>query len=90
MLKKSAEHYLKLKLIFEHTIQLIDTYHPDEIAIDAPFFGQNVHSLIKLGRAHGVAMAEGLSREIPIPEYSPKKIKIAIRGNENASNEQVT
>ncbi|MDP3358551.1 MAG: crossover junction endodeoxyribonuclease RuvC [Lutibacter sp.] len=89
MLKKYDDHYLKLKLIFEHTMQLIDTYHPDEIAIEAPFFGKNVQSMLKLGRAQGVAMAAGLSREIPITEYSPKKIKMAITGNGNASKEQV-
>lgn len=89
MLKKYDDHYLKLKLIFEHTLQLIDTYHPDEIAIEAPFFGKNVQSMLKLGRAQGVAMAAGLSREIPITEYSPKKIKMAITGNGNASKEQV-
>jgi len=89
MLKKYDDHYLKLKLIFERTIELIDTYHPDEIAIEAPFFGKNVQSMLKLGRAQGVAMAAGLSREIPITEYSPKKIKMAITGNGNASKEQV-
>ena len=89
MLKKYDDHYLKLKLIFERTIELIDTYYPDEIAIEAPFFGKNVQSMLKLGRAQGVAMAAGLSREIPITEYSPKKIKMAITGNGNASKEQV-
>ena len=88
-LKKYDDHYLKLKLIFERTIELIDTYNPDEIAIEAPFFGKNVQSMLKLGRAQGVAMAAGLSREIPITEYSPKKIKMAITGNGNASKEQV-
>lgn len=88
-LKKYDDHYLKLKLIFERTIELIDTYHPDEIAIEAPFFGKNVQSMLKLGRAQGVAMAAGLSRQIPITEYSPKKIKMAITGNGNASKEQV-
>ena len=76
-LKKYDDHYVKLKLIFERTIQLIDTFHPDEIAIEAPFFGKNVQSMLKLGRAQGVAMAAGLSREIPITEYLPKKIKMA-------------
>lgn len=89
MLKKYSDHYVKLKLIFERTIELIDTYHPDEIAIEAPFFGKNVQSMLKLGRAQGVAMAAGLSREIPVTEYSPKKIKMAITGNGNASKEQV-
>lgn len=88
-LKKYDDHYIKLKLIFERTIELIETHHPDEIAIEAPFFGKNVQSMLKLGRAQGVAMAAGLSREVPITEYSPKKIKMAITGNGNASKEQV-
>ena len=88
-LKKYDDHYLKLKLIFERTVELIDTYKPDQIAIEAPFFGKNVQSMLKLGRAQGVAMAAGLSREVPITEYSPKKIKMAITGNGNASKEQV-
>ena len=88
-LKKYDDHYLKLKLIFERTLELIDTHHPDEIAIEAPFFGKNVQSMLKLGRAQGVAMAAGLSREISITEYSPKKIKMSITGNGNASKEQV-
>lgn len=88
-LKKYDDHYLKLKIIFERTIELIDTHHPDEIAIEAPFFGKNVQSMLKLGRAQGVAMAAGLSRQIPITEYEPKKIKMAITGNGNASKEQV-
>lgn len=88
-LSKMDDHYMKLKRIFERTIELIDTYHPDEIAIEAPFFGKNVQSMLKLGRAQGVAMAAGLSREIPITEYEPKKIKMAITGNGNASKEQV-
>lgn len=88
-LSKYKDHYVKLKLIFERTIELIDNYHPDEIAIEAPFFGKNVQSMLKLGRAQGVAMAAGLSREVPITEYLPKKIKMAITGNGNASKEQV-
>ena len=88
-LSKYDNHYKRLKLIFERTIELIDTYHPDQIAIEAPFFGKNVQSMLKLGRAQGVAMAAGLSRVIPITEYAPKKIKMAITGNGNASKEQV-
>ncbi|HEY9184777.1 MAG TPA: crossover junction endodeoxyribonuclease RuvC [Salegentibacter sp.] len=88
-LSKYSDPYIKLKLIFERTIELIDTYNPDEIAIEAPFFGKNVQSMLKLGRAQGVAMAAGLSRQIPITEYLPKKIKMAITGNGNASKEQV-
>jgi len=89
LLSKYKDPYVKLKLIFERTVELIDTYHPDEIAIEAPFFGKNVQSMLKLGRAQGVAMAAGLSREVPITEYMPKKIKMAITGNGNASKEQV-
>ena len=89
LLQKYSDPYIKLKLIFERTVELIDAFHPDEIAIEAPFFGKNVQSMLKLGRAQGVAMAAGLSREIPITEYLPKKIKMAITGNGNASKEQV-
>lgn len=89
LLSKYKDPYTKLKLIFERTIDMIDQYHPDEIAIEAPFFGKNVQSMLKLGRAQGVAMAAGLSRQIPITEYLPKKIKMAITGNGNASKEQV-
>jgi crossover junction endodeoxyribonuclease RuvC len=88
-LSKYDNHYVRLKHIFERTVELIDTFHPDEIAIEAPFFGKNVQSMLKLGRAQGVAMAAGLSRQVPITEYSPKKIKMAITGNGNASKEQV-
>jgi crossover junction endodeoxyribonuclease RuvC len=88
-LSKYDNHYQKLKIIFERTIELIETHNPDEIAIEAPFFGKNVQSMLKLGRAQGVAMAAGLSRDIPITEYEPKKIKMAITGNGNASKEQV-
>jgi len=89
VLKKYEDHFLKLHYIFKRTIELIDNYHPDEIAIEAPFFGKNVQSMLKLGRAQGTAIAAGLSREIAITEYSPKKIKMAITGNGNASKEQV-
>lgn len=89
VLTKYETHALKLKKIFERTLGIIDEYHPDELAIEAPFFGKNVQSMLKLGRAQGVAMAAGLSRDIPITEYAPKKIKMAITGNGNASKEQV-
>lgn len=89
LLKKYTDPYTKLKRIFERTLELIDTFHPDEIAIEAPFYAKNAQSLLKLGRAQGVAMAAGLSRQIPIAEYLPKKIKMAITGNGNASKEQV-
>ena len=88
-LRKYKDPFTKLKLIFDRTIELIDSFHPDEIAIEAPFYGKNVQSMLKLGRAQGVAMAAGLSRQVPITEYMPKKIKMAITGNGNASKEQV-
>ena len=87
-LSKYSNHYLKLSVIFNRTLELIDTYKPDELAIEAPFFGKNVQSMLKLGRAQGVAMAAGLSRQIPITEYEPKKVKMAITGNGSASKEQ--
>ena len=83
------DHAVRLKRIFEETIQIIEKFHPDELAIEAPFFGKNVQSMLKLGRAQGVAIAAALSRQIPITEYSPKKIKMSITGNGNASKEQV-
>ena len=88
-LKKEKDHYTKLKLIFKRTMDLLDKYHPDELAIEAPFFGKNVQSMLKLGRAQGAAISAGLSREVIIAEYSPKKIKMSITGNGNASKEQV-
>jgi len=88
-LNKYENHALKLKKIFERTLSLIDEYNPDEMAIEAPFYGKNVQSMLKLGRAQGVAMASALYRDIPIFEYSPKKIKQSITGNGNASKEQV-
>ncbi|MEM1336784.1 MAG: crossover junction endodeoxyribonuclease RuvC [Bacteroidota bacterium] len=89
LLRKYEDPYTKLKLIYERTLELIDNYYPDEIAIEAPFYAKNVQAMLKLGRAQGVAMAAGLSRQIPITEYLPKKIKMAITGNGNASKEQV-
>jgi crossover junction endodeoxyribonuclease RuvC len=88
-LKKISDPYLKLAHIFERTIGLIDSYNPDELAIEAPFFGKNVQSMLKLGRAQGVAIAAALSRNIPIFEYAPLKIKMAITGSGSASKEQV-
>ncbi|MDH5475266.1 MAG: crossover junction endodeoxyribonuclease RuvC [Cyclobacteriaceae bacterium] len=88
-LSKYSSHEIKLKKIFERIISLIDDYHPDEVALEAPFYGKNVQSMLKLGRAQGVAMAAALSREIPITEYAPKKVKQSVTGNGNASKEQV-
>jgi crossover junction endodeoxyribonuclease RuvC len=88
-LDKIDDAALKLKHIFDHTTALIDQHLPDEFSIEAPFFGKNVQSMLKLGRAQGVAIAAALNRNIPITEYSPKKIKMSITGNGNASKEQV-
>ncbi|CCY39178.1 crossover junction endodeoxyribonuclease RuvC [Coprobacter secundus] len=88
-LSKFENHYMRLYRIFERVQGLIDQYHPDEMAIEAPFFGKNVQSMLKLGRAQGVAMAAALSRDVPIAEYAPLKIKMSITGNGSASKEQV-
>ncbi|MFN4233919.1 MAG: crossover junction endodeoxyribonuclease RuvC [Bacteroidia bacterium] len=88
-LSKLDDHAIKLKEIFDATTKLIDTYKPDDFAIEAPFYGKNVQSMLKLGRAQGVAIAAALNKNIPVTEYSPKKIKQSITGNGNASKEQV-
>ena len=86
-LTKLGDHYLRLGRIYERVAMLVDQYCPDELAIEAPFFGKNVQSMLKLGRAQGVAMAAALSRQGPLTE--PRKIKMAITGNGAASKEQV-
>lgn len=88
-LSKFENHYLRLSRIYERTISLIEEYLPDELAIEAPFYGKNVQSMLKLGRAQGVAMAAAISRDVPICEYAPLKIKMSITGNGRASKEQV-
>ena len=88
-LRKYGNHYLKLHRIFERVTGIIEAYMPDELAIEAPFFGKNVQSMLKLGRAQGVAMAAALHHDIPITEYAPLKIKMALTGNGQASKEQV-
>jgi crossover junction endodeoxyribonuclease RuvC len=88
-LSKFTNQEIKLKKIFERVTSLIDDYLPDEMALEAPFYGKNVQSMLKLGRAQGVAMAAALAREIPIVEYAPKKVKQSVTGNGNASKEQV-
>ena len=88
-LRKYGDHYLKLGRIFERVNGIIAEYLPDEMAIEAPFFGKNVQSMLKLGRAQGVAMAAAIHRQVPITEYAPLKIKMAITGNGNACKEQV-
>lgn len=88
-MKKMKDPYLKLKRIFDFTTELIERYLPDEFAIEAQFFGKNVQSMLKLGRAQGVAIAAALERDVAICEYAPLKIKMAITGNGQASKEQV-
>lgn len=88
-LSQFDNHALKLKHIFERTLSIIEQYQPDEVALEAPFYGENIQSMLKLGRAQGVAMAAALYRDIPITEYAPKKVKQSITGNGNSSKEQV-
>ena len=88
-LHRQDSHYLRLKHIYDRVLSLVEGFLPDEMAIEAPFFGKNVQSMLKLGRAQGVAMAAALSRDVPITEYEPRKIKQAITGSGAASKEQV-
>lgn len=88
-LRKVSDVYLKLGRIYERICSLIDAFLPDELAIEAQFFGKNVQSMLKLGRAQGVAIAAAISRDIPISEYAPLKVKKAITGQGAASKEQV-
>lgn len=88
-LEKFENHPLKLKHIFDKTTSLLSQYLPDELSIEAPFFGKNVQSMLKLGRAQGVALAAALQKDVPVFEYSPKKIKQSVTGNGSASKEQV-
>ena len=88
-LSKLATHPDKLKKIFERLDHIIKEYKPDEMAIEAPFFGKNVQSMIKLGRAQGVAIAASLSNNVPFEEYTPRRVKQAVTGNGDASKEQV-
>lgn len=84
-----SSHALKLQHIFKRVSALIQEYHPDAMALEAPFYGKNVQSMLKLGRAQGVAMAAGLQFEVPSFEYAPRKVKLSITGNGNAGKEQV-
>ena len=88
-LSKISDHYMRLRRIYDRVLGIVEEFLPDELAIEAPFFGKNVQSMLKLGRAQGVAMAAALAREVPITEYEPRKIKMAITGNGGASKEQV-
>lgn len=88
-MSKLENHQMKLKKIFESITHIIEEYYPDEVAVEAPFFGKNVQSMLKLGRAQGVAMAATLVKGLPIEEYSPRKVKQSITGNGASSKEQV-
>ncbi|MBO7247945.1 MAG: crossover junction endodeoxyribonuclease RuvC [Bacteroidaceae bacterium] len=88
-LRKEGDMYLRLGKIFQRVTGIINSYLPDEVAIESPFFGKNVQSMLKLGRAQGVAMAAAINRSIPITEYAPLKIKMSITGNGSSSKEQV-
>lgn len=88
-LSKYPDHMLKLRHIFTRVTELIDQYNPDELAVEAPFFGKNVQSMLKLGRAQGAAIAAALQKDMPVVEYAPRKIKQSITGNGNAAKEQV-
>ncbi|WP_289858897.1 crossover junction endodeoxyribonuclease RuvC, partial [uncultured Muribaculum sp.] len=88
-LSKFDSHYLRLGHIFNRVHGILEHYLPDEMALEAPFFGKNVQSMLKLGRAQGVAMAAAISRDISVTEYEPRKIKMSITGNGAAAKEQV-
>lgn len=88
-LKRMPDMHLRLRKIFDSTRRIIDMYHPDQLAIEAPFMGKNVQSMLKLGRAQGVAIAAAMSRDLPYTEYEPSVIKQTVTGNGNASKEQV-
>ena len=88
-MRKERDVYLRLGKIFDRVTGIIDEFLPDELAIEAPFFGKNVQSMLKLGRAQGVAIAAAIHHDVPISEYAPLKIKLAITGNGSSSKEQV-
>ena len=88
-MRRESDPYLRLGRIFDRVTGIIDEFLPDEMAIEAPFFGKNVQSMLKLGRAQGVAIAAAIHHSVPIHEYAPLKIKMAITGNGSASKEQV-
>lgn len=89
-ISKVSEHPEKLKIIFEKVQKIISEYHPQEMAVEAPFYGKNVQSMLKLGRSQGIAMAVAFAHQLKVTEYSPKKIKLSITGNGNAAKEQVS
>lgn len=88
-LRNIPDFNLRIRRIFDSTTRLIDSFHPHHLAIEAPFFGKNVQSMLKLGRAQGVAIAAAINRNIPYSEYEPRLIKQLVTGNGNASKQQV-
>jgi len=88
-LRKKTDHFQKIRTVFEETLKLIDHYHPDEFAVEAPFYGKNIQSMLKLGRAQGAAISAALYRDLPVFEYAPRMIKMSITGQGQASKEQV-
>jgi crossover junction endodeoxyribonuclease RuvC len=88
-LSKELDNFVKIRRIFKEITVLIDRYHPDELAIEAPFYGKNIHSMLILGRAQGAAISAALNRDLPVFEYAPRKIKLSITGKGSASKEQV-
>ena len=88
-MNKLPNHFMKLKKIFEETIRIIEHYKPDEVALEAPFYAKNIQSMLKLGRAQGISMAAALSHNLPVFEYSPRKVKQSITGKGSSSKEQV-
>jgi crossover junction endodeoxyribonuclease RuvC len=89
VLNKLPDHFLKLKKIFEETVRIIEQHKPDEVALEAPFYAKNIQSMLKLGRAQGISMAAALHHNLPVFEYSPRKVKQSITGNGSSSKEQV-
>lgn len=87
--RKIADHYKRIARIFERTLELIDEYKPDALSIESPFYGNNIQSMLKLGRAQGAAISAALYRSVPVSEYAPRKIKQVITGYGNASKEQI-
>lgn len=88
-ISRFEDQYMRLRRIYERVLSLVEQHLPDEIGIEAPFFGKNVQSMLKLGRAQGVAIAAALSRDVPVHEYAPREIKRSVTGNGQASKEQV-
>lgn len=88
-MRKLKDHFLKIQKVYEQTVYLLEKYCPDELAIESPFYGKNIQSMLKLARSQGAAISAGLNHKIPIFEYAPMKVKMAVTGRGNASKDQV-